>query len=385
MNKKRAALLSLFVLLLLPGTIFAVPRVAVLDALIPEDMDSAVVVPITDKIMEELVNSGKFIVLDRSFVTQVLSEKEFQISSGLVKTDEIKKVGQYLGADFVVVARASKIGEIYFLSARMIDVKSGAVVSQTSMEKPGKIDVLLEIARAVGVKIAGGEYKEIEEEAPVAAAAKPAAPQPAPVKPIAPTAPTQPRKAPGFVMALKSGINLANVLVPDANIDSVMAVRFNGGFYISFPLGSYQAIQLELLYSRKGYDRKNLWDGFEYFDTIFILDYMEIPFLFKFIIPGDPLSFYISAGGYFGVYSGGTVKFNYEISGLIEVDIDTYLKIHELDYGGIIGLGLDFIFGDFLLNIDVRYSLGFSPIFTDLLITYLNSGFSITAGVGILL
>ncbi len=320
MNKKRVALLILFFLLLLPGTLFAVPRVAVLEALIPEDMDPAVVVPITDKIMEELVNSGKYIVLDRSFVTQVLSEKEFQISSGLVKTDEIKKVGQYLGADFVVVARASKIGETYFLSARMIDVKSGAVASQTSMEKPGKIDVLLEIARAVGVKIAGGEYKEIEEEAPVAAAAKPvkpvkSAPQPTPVKPIAPAAPAHPRKAPRFVMALKSGINLANVLAPDANIDSVMALRFNGGFYISFPMGSYQAIQLELLYSRKGFDLNNLYDPgwLEYFDKSFIFDYMEIPFLFKFIIPGDPLSFYISAGGYFGAYSGGTVKFNYEV------------------------------------------------------------------------
>ncbi len=65
--------------------------------------------------------------------------------------------------------------------------------------------------------------------------------------------------------------------------------------------------------------------------------------------------------------------------------MDTSYKIHELDYGGIIGLGLDFIFGDFLLNIDVRYSLGFIPIFTDFLEMYLNSGFSITAGIGILL
>ena len=50
----------------------ALPKVAVLDAVIPETMDKSVVVPITDKIAEQIVASRQYSVLDRANVEQVL-------------------------------------------------------------------------------------------------------------------------------------------------------------------------------------------------------------------------------------------------------------------------------------------------------------------------
>jgi hypothetical protein len=122
---------------------------------------------VTDKIIEALVSSGKYTVLDRANTAQVLVEKEFQLSSGIVSNEEIRLAGEYLGADFVVLANVSRIGSTYVISAKMIDVITGEIVAQASREKQGKIDVLLEVARTVGAQISGQEV--VAAEAPAEA------------------------------------------------------------------------------------------------------------------------------------------------------------------------------------------------------------------------
>ena len=164
----------------LAPSIFALPQVAVLDAVIEEDMDPGVSIAVADKISESLVNSAKYTVLDRAGTELVLREKEFQLS-GLVKTEEIRRAGEYLGADFVVAARAARIGDTYFVSARMIDVKTGVITAQASVEREGRIAILLGIAGAVGDKLAGGIVETVENrrlEGPVRR--QPQAPAPAP-------------------------------------------------------------------------------------------------------------------------------------------------------------------------------------------------------------
>ncbi|MBE3063627.1 MAG: hypothetical protein IMZ69_01250 [Spirochaetes bacterium] len=137
----------------------AAPKVAVLDAVLPERMDINVAIGVTEKISEELVGSGKFTVLDRTTVGQSLKETEFQMS-GMVSDEQIKKAGEQLnsrlGASFVVVSRVSQIGGTYFVTAKMIDIKTGEITAQASSEQEGKVAVTLKIAQAVGKKLAGG-------------------------------------------------------------------------------------------------------------------------------------------------------------------------------------------------------------------------------------
>ena len=154
--KLKSIAVALF-LFLCAAAVFSLPHVAVLDTILAPGMDPTVAVPVTDKIVEELVNSGKFTVIDRANVEQILREKEFQLSSGIVRTEEVRQAGEYLGADFVIVANASRVGSTYVISAKMIDVVTGEIAAQASTEKQGKIDVLLEIARVVGKQISGQE------------------------------------------------------------------------------------------------------------------------------------------------------------------------------------------------------------------------------------
>ena len=164
MNNSKVALLVLCILVL-PAFVFAKPQVAVLDTVLAAGMDKTVAAPITDKIIEELVNSGKYTVIDRANVEQVLREKEFQLSSGVVRNEEVRQAGEYLGADLVAVANASRVGSTYVITAKMIDVVTGEIVAQASSEQKGAIDVVLDVARTVGRQISGQRVVVAEKRA----------------------------------------------------------------------------------------------------------------------------------------------------------------------------------------------------------------------------
>ena len=131
------------------------PKIAVLDALIPQNMDPSVIVPTTEKIIERLVVSGRFTVLDRANIESVLKEREFQVS-GMVSDQDVVTAGKYLGADFVVVAKISKVGDTYFITAKMIAIKTGVIANQTSAQGEGKLSAVISLAEQVGEVLSGG-------------------------------------------------------------------------------------------------------------------------------------------------------------------------------------------------------------------------------------
>ncbi len=149
-----------FMLVVLSASAFAeLPKVAVLDAVLPKGIEMNVSVVVTEKLSEQLVKSGKYVVLDRTTVGQSLKEIEFQMS-GLVSDADLKKAGAQLstrlGASYVVVAQVSVVSGTYFVSAKMIDLKTGEITAQASDEEEGKVSVIFKIAERAGSKLAAG-------------------------------------------------------------------------------------------------------------------------------------------------------------------------------------------------------------------------------------
>ncbi len=183
------------ILFCLPFAIAAIPKVAVLDLIVQKDVDQSMVAPVTETVMGEIVASKAYTVLDRAYIDQVLKEKEFQLS-GIASDQQVIQAGQYLGADYVVAGKALLAGGAYFLVAKMIDVKTGAITAQSSEQAEGKALVLLDMAKTVGKALAAGG------SAPEAAAS--AAPAPATTQASAPTAPATapsgPRVKAGFLI-----------------------------------------------------------------------------------------------------------------------------------------------------------------------------------------
>lgn len=152
MNKRRLLFVSAFAAAFAAA---ALPKVAVLDLVAQKGVDPSVIIPITESVMEEVVASRAYVVLDRAFIVQVLKEKEFQLS-GLVSDTQATAAGQYLGADYVVTGRIQLMGEAYFVVAKMIEVKTGVIVSQSSEQGEGKAAALLSLARTLGRKLVAG-------------------------------------------------------------------------------------------------------------------------------------------------------------------------------------------------------------------------------------
>ncbi len=156
---KRSALLFFFSLLIyLSGgliNVTAQESLAVLDTITDEQVETSVQVPVTEKLIEIFINRTDYRVIDRTDITSVLEEQNFQLS-GMVKTEEIREVGRYLGADYICLAKVSLVGQTYFVSAKLIDVRDGTIVSQATDDQPGSIDVVLQLTERVGQKLVQG-------------------------------------------------------------------------------------------------------------------------------------------------------------------------------------------------------------------------------------
>jgi hypothetical protein len=191
----KRAFLALFALSF-AALAWAQPKVAVLDTIIPQNMDPSVIVPTTEKIIERLVVSGRFTVLDRANIESVLKEREFQVS-GMVSDQDVVTAGKYLGADFVVVAKVQRVDTTYFISAKMIAIKTGVIANQTSAEGDGKLSVLIGLAERVGEVLSGGAVlaQSAAGESSDISKAKPAKPIAPETKPAVVVKTGKPKKA----------------------------------------------------------------------------------------------------------------------------------------------------------------------------------------------
>lgn len=142
--------LFVFFLLILPPAFSQ--RIAVLDSLVENNVDPSVQIPVTEKLIEVFVGKTNYTVIDRTDVQSVMSERKFQLS-GMVKTEEIREVGHYLGADLICLAKVSLVGQTFFISVKMIDVENGTIVGQATDQSRGSIEVVLQLAEAAGIKL----------------------------------------------------------------------------------------------------------------------------------------------------------------------------------------------------------------------------------------
>lgn len=98
-------------------------RVAVLNVKsdgIPQSTASA----ITNLIIIQLVNSEKFIVVERDKMDKILEEQGFQ-QTGCTDQECAVEIGKLLSANKILVGEVNKVGDSILLTVRIIDVEKG--------------------------------------------------------------------------------------------------------------------------------------------------------------------------------------------------------------------------------------------------------------------
>jgi hypothetical protein len=84
---------------------------------------SVVALILTDALREELFILGRFLLVNRENVMQVMEELKLQ-HSGLVDEKEIVELGKWLAANQAVTGRLAMLGNSYVLQAKRMDIKT---------------------------------------------------------------------------------------------------------------------------------------------------------------------------------------------------------------------------------------------------------------------
>jgi len=98
---------------------------------------------LTNKLRGELVRTGKFQVIERSQMEEILNEQGFQ-QTGMCNTDECYvQAGKLLGVEQLMGGSIGKVGSIYLISIRLIEVETGIIIKIVDEEIEGSIDEVL--------------------------------------------------------------------------------------------------------------------------------------------------------------------------------------------------------------------------------------------------
>lgn len=129
-------------------------RIAVMD-LEPEGISLSESRIISARLRTDLINTNKFIVLEREKMDEILNEQSFQLS-GCTSTDCVVEAGKLLGVNQIVAGNIGKLGNLFTISIRLIDVKTGQILKTATEDcKCGIEDVLSTSVRNVVLILSG--------------------------------------------------------------------------------------------------------------------------------------------------------------------------------------------------------------------------------------
>ena len=163
----------------------------------------------------------------------------------------------------------------------------------------------------------------------------------------------------------KAGINIANLDVTDANIDSRTSLHL--GVTAEFEISDTFSIQPELLYSAQGATESDTYeDSFvrQVSESEWKLNYIQIPIMAKFYV-SEGLS--LEAGPQIGFLASAEVDSDSTETSLFDGSsvstsstVDAKEIVKSVDFGLNFGLGYKLDSG---LNFALRYNLGLSNIY----------------------
>ena len=117
---------------------------------------------LTDRLSTELVKLGSFTVVERAQMEEVLKEQGLQ-QSGCTTSECAVEVGALLGVDKMITGSIGRIGSLFTLSARIIDVETGEILRQVSLDVSGTIEKVLTHTMAEVASQLSGFKLEIAE------------------------------------------------------------------------------------------------------------------------------------------------------------------------------------------------------------------------------
>jgi TolB-like protein len=282
--------------------------VAILD-LEPQGVSQSEAISITNLIRNELFLTGQYTVVERDNMAEIFKEQGFQIA-GCTTSECIIRAGRVLGVQRMVAGSLDKLGSLFIINLRLIDVETGEIVSVARADCMGSIEqVAVKSTKSVVQDLTGAK---IPREA---------------VTIIPPKKEKKPIKSENS--GIKVGLNRSTY----SGVAFITTQCF--GLYTNI----YKLLKVEVLFTQKGGLEDNYEGGYLNSPSSFkfTLNYIEIPLLIRMKLYGkNDYKISILGGSYYAFFFAQNITlYGYDYNVLIEK------KGFNNDWGFILGFELE--------------------------------------------
>ncbi len=124
----------------------------------PRGVSSVEAQVISDRIRIEIDKLGVYNIIERGLMEEVLREQAFQLTGACTESSCLVEVGRMLAVHYIVGGSVSKIGKLFTIETRIIDVESGDIVNSVIEDYNGPIEnLIVQTTKIVAAKICGQE------------------------------------------------------------------------------------------------------------------------------------------------------------------------------------------------------------------------------------
>lgn len=112
---------------------------------------------VRSKLAYAITNTPGYEGYDRVDISSIMNEHEFQ-RTGLVNNEQIKRLGEMTGADYILVAEVAKLTDDHiFIVAKILNVESAQMIQTSNIQTATDIDALEESCRRLADNLLGVE------------------------------------------------------------------------------------------------------------------------------------------------------------------------------------------------------------------------------------
>ena len=108
---------------------------------------------ISDRLRGELFNTGKINVMERDQMQEILKEQGFQQSGACSNEACMVEIGQLLGVEQLVSGSLGKVGSMFLVNLRIIDVKTAKIIKVVSEDVKGDIEDVVSRLPGIAAKL----------------------------------------------------------------------------------------------------------------------------------------------------------------------------------------------------------------------------------------
>jgi TolB-like protein len=360
---------AIFIFILFLRLSFSQTSIAVLN-LLPKNVSQGDASALTDRLAVELVRTGDFTVIERERLNEILDEQGFQMS-GCTSNECVVEIGRLANVEQVVAGSVSRVGSVYSIAARMVNVESGQIEHIATFDYEGRIGELLKTGMGVVARELSGQETnaEVSQYESITRAQEPDRADYSENQRTSgqSTTRTQNINRPRSSIKIAKtwmgilGGGIASTAIGEDVRDDIAArpPGINGGIIFKYYITRSIILRTEAMYVQKGYAFPSSYYYYDA-DVRHFYDYFEIPFLAQIEVTNNQssLGFFFN----FGASVGSAVSTQYQV-------YDTN-NDEEIDSGDLQGAAKEessIIFGGGLIVggmifTEMRINVGLTPV-----------------------